>query len=83
MSIGAFEIGDQRFERLDHMPVAQIPGRHVRQEHRPGVRFRVPDQTRVLLGVEEFVPRDSPVALRVGGRAPLQVDEDSDDVLSA
>jgi hypothetical protein len=69
----------QRFERLHHMRVAQIPGLIATFEHRSVVLLGIPHQSRVLLRKEVLVRGDPAVAGRVLGGPTPQVDQLRDD----
>jgi hypothetical protein len=45
----------QRSERLVHVPVAQVPRRHLAQEQRAVVLLCIPDEARILLGIERVI----------------------------
>ena len=76
----ALEEPHQLTEGVDHVPIAEVPRVGAPAEHRAVVRLRVPDQTGILLGVEELVRGDPPVAARVGRPLTVQLDELCDDL---
>src|SRR6266513_2986950 len=49
------ETRNQIFERLDHVPVAQVSRRSAPAEHRPVILFRILHPARVLLCEKEFL----------------------------
>jgi hypothetical protein len=49
----------------DHVAVAQVPRRHLLEEHRAVVRLGILHQASILLGVENLVLHDAAIALRV------------------
>ena len=74
---------DQRVERIRHVPVAQVPGGHLIEEHRAVVGLGVRDHAGVLLGIEELVVGHRAAAPRVIGRPAPQFDQLADDLLLA
>ena len=77
------EVRDQRVERLDHVAVAQVPRRHLLEEHRAVVCLGVLHQAGVLLGVEELILGHVTIASRILHGPALQLDELADDLLLA
>src|SRR5919106_2477740 len=77
------EMGFQRLQRLDHVAVAQVPRRHLLEEHRAVVRLGILHQARVLLGIEHLILRHATIAPRVLGGPALQLDQLADDLLLA
>ena len=76
----AIEIAQQLPERVDHVAIAQVPRLGTPPEHRPVVRFGVPHQPRILLGIEEVVGRHSPIAARVLGPFVVELEQLRHDV---
>ncbi len=64
------QIFHQRLNRIDHVPVPQVPRRNPAFEHLAVILFGAANQPRVLLGVEVFVLRHAPIAVGVI-RGPL------------
>ena len=81
------EVPRQRLECLDHVPVAQIPRRHILKKHRAVVAFGVFYQSRILFGKEQLVFRDPGAAQGLCHglfhRALMHVDQLSDDLITA
>jgi hypothetical protein len=69
----------ERIQGLRHVCVAQVPGVRPAHEHRTVVLLRALHETRVLLGKEVGGGGNAPVAIRVVGRPPLQIDQLLDD----
>ena len=79
----ALEMLDDRFQRLDHVRVAQVPRRRAAVEHRAVVALRVGDEACVLLGGEEVVVPARAAARRVLVGAVAQLRELPRDVVLA
>src|SRR5260221_12012750 len=77
------EISDKRVERLSHVAVAQVPGRHLLEEHRPIVRFGVLHHAGVLLRIEELVFRRATIMPCMLCGPALQLPELADDFVLA
>ena len=69
------EMTIERFERLEHVAVAQVPGGHAPAKHGAVVLFRVLDQPRVLLGEKQLVLGYASVHARVFASLALQLDQ--------
>jgi hypothetical protein len=53
---------DQCLERFDHVAVAQVPRGYLFEKHGAVILFGVLDQSRILLGIEEFMLRHTTIA---------------------
>ena len=73
------EKAQELLKGVHHVAIAKVPRVGTAPEHRPVVLFRVPDQARVLLGVEELVGCHTAVAARVLGALTVQLEELGDD----
>ena len=74
-AVRAAEVDCQRVERVDHVLVPQVPGRHPAPEHRAVVLLRRLDRPGILLGVEQLVLGEQPVTPGVLHGVTLEVDE--------
>ena len=75
LAIAGLEMGHQRFQRLGHVPVTEIPGRNTTAEHGAVIRLRVLRQPRILRRKEVLVLGHAPIAPGEIGGAPLQLDQ--------
>src|SRR5437762_823705 len=60
---------------LCHVAVAQIPGFYLTAEHRAVILFSVLHNSSIMLGVEELILLDAPIATCEIGGSPAQFDE--------
>ncbi|HEY3393084.1 MAG TPA: hypothetical protein VGK58_10275, partial [Lacipirellulaceae bacterium] len=65
----------ERVECFRHVAVAQVPGQDVAKVHRAVVFLRIHHEARILLGKEQLVLGNAPVAASTLRRAALQLDE--------
>src|ERR1044072_6586668 len=70
---------DQRVERFGHVPVAHVPRVDPAAKHRTVILLRILDEPRVLLGIEELVARNAPVAVGEFRGATPQLNQLLDD----
>ena len=69
------EVIDERVERVRHVTVAQVPGRHLGAVHLLVVLLGVAHEERVLLGEEQLVLGDPAVSAEVRLAAPAELDQ--------
>ena len=79
----AVEVLDERVERAGHVPVAQVPRRHLGPVHLLVVLLGVAHEARVLLGEEVLVLGDPAVAAQVRVGPAAQLDQLGDDLVLA
>src|SRR6266536_3602308 len=65
-------MSNERFERLSHVAVTQVPGRFGAAKHRSVIFFCIPYQPGILLGKKEIVRRNTSITTRIVGSASSQ-----------